>query len=390
MKYILISLILCCTSYCLPTAQKQSLPNDPTPVSLVIIGAGSIGKTVVSQLLESTEQLNQRYTIDLKICGLFKSAEGISNKQGLSLYSIESFLHNNKTNSSSIEINNLMLQGQLHAIQEIDGPVIVVDTTASSDIFDIYTTTLQRHGFIVTANKKIVAGKQKNFNQLMDLGKDRLFFSATVGAGLPILSTLKRRLSTGDHIQEIQGLLSGTLGFIFSQLETGLCFSEAAQLAFEKKYFEPRPQEDLSGKDVARKALILARTIGLSVEFEDIELEPLYLPEMETLSADDFLRALSQLDNAYNTLLAAAKKENKVLRYIAKIINNKLSVKIEAVEAESPLFYLKGPDNIATIKTDVYDENPLSIQGPGAGVKVTASNVFADICEILSLIHSYQ
>jgi homoserine dehydrogenase len=242
---------------------------------------------------------------------------------------------------------------------------------------------LEKGGYAVLSNKKPLTLSIDQFDKLQKSGSQRLFTETVVGAGLPILRMIKDMQDSGDEVVEIQGCFSGTLGFIFSQLDTGRKFSEVVLEAKEKGFSEPDVRDDLSGMDVARKALILARTIGQKRDLEEIQLTGLYPKEMGTLTAETFLQNLHTLDIFYAEKIAKARKNNAVLRFVAHIDAKGCQVGLKEVLSSSEIGSLQGVDNICVIKTKRYFHNPLVIKGPGAGREVTAGGVFADLLEII-------
>ncbi len=238
---------------------------------------------------------------------------------------------------------------------------------------------------MVTANKKPLAVDQESYDALFDLAKKNscsIRYEATVGAGLPVIDSIEKLESSGDEIRSILGCLSGTLGYLMSSMENGMLFSHAVREAYEKGFTEPDPRDDLSGMDVARKALILARRLGWKLNIEDIKLESLFKPEMSSNDADDFIDNLSALDGYFSDRIKEAGKNNCVLRYVARIENGKVSVGVENISLDTPLGSLKGTDNQITITTRRYEKNPLVVTGPGAGAEVTAAGVLNDIVAI--------
>ena len=260
---------------------------------------------------------------------------------------------------------------------------VLVDLT-SEETAPLLQEALE-HGFhVVCANKKPLAGPQIEFDRLMDTAKERglsVRYEATAGAGLPVLDTIAKLQSSGDTIETILGCFSGTLGFLMTSLEDGVAFSEAVKQAWERGYTEPDPRDDLSGKDVARKALILARTLGYRAEPEDIKLEPLFHDDRTYADASAFVASLSALDGDYRERVERARRGGKVLRYVAKIRRRSISVGIEAVPSSSPLAHLRGTANQVAIYSKRYT-NPLVVTGPGAGATVTAAGVLNDIVAI--------
>lgn len=323
-------------------------------LSIVHLGVGNVGREVVTQI---EEQINT-----------------IKNLFGVGISYQKKFTASN----TKEEI--------MDAIKTAPSPFVVIDTTASDQTLPFLKEALTRGGFVVLANKKPLAGSQKDFDTLHKLGNDRLFYECVVGAGLPVIAPLKNLIATGDEIIEIQGCFSGTLGFLFSQLDAGKSFSESVRQAKENGFTEPDPRDDLSGTDVARKALILARLLGKKIELEDIRLESLYPKEMNKLSIENFLRNTQTLDADYKNRLATAAKNKKVLRFVAKVNQKECTVGLEEVEATSDIGNLNGPDNIVVIKTKRYFNNPLVVKGPGAGREVTAAGVFADVLSVVKII----
>ena len=244
---------------------------------------------------------------------------------------------------------------------------ILVDLT--SDETSALLTEAMQHGFnIVLANKKPLAGPQASFDRLIGTARERglsFRYEATAGAGLPVLDTIAKLQQAGDKIETIVGCFSGTLGYILTELEKGVAFSDAMRKAQALGYTEPDPRDDLSGMDVARKALILARTLGHRAEMADIRLQPL-----------DFS------DDEFRERIARARRERRVLRYVAKIRSRSISVGLEALPESSPAANLRGTDNQVAIYSKRYSANPLVVTGPGAGATVTAAGVLNDIVAI--------
>jgi aspartokinase/homoserine dehydrogenase 1 len=271
-----------------------------------------------------------------------------------------------------------------HVWSDRSQATILVDNTATES-FDILFDTVKQGGHIVTANKKPLAVDQLRYDALFELAKENncsIRYEATVGAGLPVIDSIEKLESSGDEIRSILGCLSGTIGYLMSSMEKGMLFSDAVREAYEKGFTEPDPREDLSGMDVARKALILARRLGWKLNIEDIKLESLYRPDMSSSDTDDFIENLSALDGYFDSRIKEANKNNCVLRYVARIENGKVSVGVENIPIDTPLGSLKGTDNQITITTRRYESNPLVVTGPGAGAEVTAAGVLNDIVAI--------
>jgi len=316
-------------------------------LNILHLGIGNVGREVIRQITQQKKAVRDSLGVSLDYQGEFTSK------------------------NTPEEINN--------AIQNAPLPFVLIDTTASEKTLPFLKLALKRGGFVVLANKKPLSGKQKDFDDLHKLGGKRLLYECTVGAGLPVIQTLKNLIITGDEILEIQGCFSGTLGFLFSQIDEGMSFSQTVLEAKEKGFTEPDPRDDLSGMDVARKALILARILGRKVELDDIQLESLYPEKLQKLNVEDFLKQLNTLDASYKEKQEKAQQENKVLRFVAQVTPEACTVGLQAVDAASEIGSLRGPDNLIVFKTKRYSQNPLVVKGPGAGIVVTAAGVFADV-----------
>lgn len=272
------------------------------------------------------------------------------------------------------------------ALHDIDLPFILIDTTASDETLPFLIGAIKKGGYVVLSNKKPITGTQQDFDRLMKSAGDRVYFETTVGAGLPVISTLKTLLTTGDTIISIEGCLSGTLGFVCSAMGKGVLYSEAVAQAKEQGFTEPDPRDDLSGMDVARKALILGRMIGLTLELKDIQRTSFYPDRFASCSVEEFLERAREANQEYGDRFAAARKKKSTLRYIASIRPTGISVGLTEVPLSSPMGRIAGPDNLIRFETKRYSEHPLVIQGPGAGIDVTAAGVMGDIVHILQNI----
>ncbi len=226
-------------------------------------------------------------------------------------------------------------------------------------------------------NKKPLSAAWVEFTELTAHGETR--YEATAGAGLPVIATLQGLLDSGDTLARIEAAMSGTLGYLCSELEAGAPLSAAVRAAHRLGYTEPDPRDDLSGADVARKALILARTCGLPWEMSDIQAEPWFPSDLAAVSREEFMARLEELDGPFAERVAAARARGAALRYVATVTPAGASVGLRAVPADHPLASLRGPDNLFSFTTARYAERPLVVRGPGAGQAVTAAGVLADI-----------
>jgi aspartokinase/homoserine dehydrogenase 1 len=239
---------------------------------------------------------------------------------------------------------------------------------------------------LVLANKRPLAGPRPAAEALWADAKQRgrrILHETTVGAGLPVFDTYYKLYESGDRVQRIQGCTSGTLGFLLTEVGQGRPFSEALRAAMVKGYTEPDPREDLSGQDVARKALILGRLLGFRGELQDVEIEPLVPPEFCKLALPAFLERLGELDPWWAQRAEAARTRGRVLRYLATVTRRKVAVSLAAVDASDSFAGLSGTDNQIAFTTRRYDRhNPLVIKGPGAGLAVTAAGVLNDVLKL--------
>jgi homoserine dehydrogenase len=257
---------------------------------------------------------------------------------------------------------------------------ILADLTASPKTAPTLRAALDAGCGVALANKIPLAGPWAEAQFL--LTHHRLRYEVTVGAGLPVIETLHYLRDTGDRVTLIEGCVSGTLGYLCAELERGVPYSQAVAQARALGYTEPDPRDDLSGKDVARKALILARTAGWPLEERDLTVEPLYTAELAGLAVADFMTATSTLDANYAARVAAAQAEGKVLRYVARVTPEGGTVGLTAVDRDGALGALRGPANYIALHTARYDPLPLAISGPGAGREVTAAGVLGDIIKL--------
>ncbi|NWJ46307.1 MAG: homoserine dehydrogenase [Chloroflexi bacterium] len=262
--------------------------------------------------------------------------------------------------------------------------LVVVDTSGASDsaMTPVLTSALRQGHCAVLANKRPLCGPIEDFRQMASasgLGMARLRYETTAGAALPVVSTLRMLLDSFDQINEISGCFSGTLGYLATELENGRKYSEIVADAKAQGYTEPDPRDDLGGVDVARKALILARSLGMGIELSEVTVEALYPDSLSSLSVPEFMARLPEVDEYYAGLAAKAAEKGETLRYIAIVSGKGLTVGLQSVPKDSQIGRLRGTDNIVVFKTRRYDPNPMVIQGRGAGPEVTASGVLADI-----------
>ena len=270
---------------------------------------------------------------------------------------------------------------------KITAPVIFVDATGSEEVARHYADLFAAGIHIVTPSKLANTQEQAFYDQLQETAVQHhatFRYDTTVGAGLPVISTIRDLQQSGDTITEISGVVSGTMTYLFDRLEKGMPFSEAIVEAREKGYAEPDPRDDLSGEDVARKFLTLAREIGWNIERHELQVQSLIPEELAFVDADTFLNRLPEFDAYWIQKLEQAKKNGTTLRYVGRLSNGKITVEVEEVSQKSPVGQLHGTDNLVRIHTRRYARSPIIIQGPGAGREVTAAGVLTDILKVAS------
>ncbi|MDO5616168.1 MAG: homoserine dehydrogenase, partial [Cruoricaptor ignavus] len=355
----------------------------PKTVHLVLVGHGNVGGTLIEQILDSVHDILNRKRVELKIVAIANSKKMALNKAGFGSD------WRQKINYSQTETNfaKLIDFAKEHSLENL----IVVDNTASKDFVTQYGLFVD-NGFDVVSSNKICntlpITDYKNFRNLLDKNKKKYFYETNVGAGLPLIDTIKLLHLSGENITRIKGVFSGSLSYIFNNFSVrDEKFSTIIGEAMEKGFTEPDPREDLSGNDVARKLLILARELDLINEFSDINIQNLIPADLSEISKDEFISRLTDLDAEYQEI-KNNQEPNHVLRYVGDLHGNLnsekgiLDVKLVSVPANSALGQLKGSDSIFEIYTESYGENPIVIMGAGAGAKVTARGVFGDILRI--------
>ena len=345
-------------------------------VNIFLVGTGLIGGTLLSQIDNQISYLSKEFGLDFKIIGLANSRKMLIDNNGIDVKGWQDKL-NVKGLATDLEnfINNMRTLNLSNSI--------FIDCTASKIVVEKYPDILCSNISIVTPNK-IANSIGYDFYQKLKLlalkHNVKFLYETNVGAGLPIIGTLKDLVSSGDEIQKIEGILSGTLSYIFNTFSKDNPFSEVVKLAKEKGYTEPDPREDLSGMDVARKLLILAREAGLTLELKDIKIEKILPAEVEKAkSVNDFFIKLKKHDRDFECMREKAAAKGNLFRYIASLENSKAKISMQEVNTDHPFYFLSGIDNVIAFTTKYNQERPVVVKGPGAGAEVTASGVFADI-----------
>ncbi|CAL5375273.1 unnamed protein product [Camellia sinensis] len=357
-----------------------------TTMAVGIIGPGLIGGTLLDQFRDQAAVLKEKFNMDLRVLGITGSKRMLLNDMGIDLTTWRE-LEKEKGELADLEKFVQNVHGN-HFIPN----TVLVDCTADSSIPSHYYDWLRRGIHVITPNKRANSGPLDQYLRLRDLQRQsytHYFYEATVGAGLPIISTLRGLLETGDKILRIEGIFSGTLSYIFNNFISTRAFSEVVAEAKEAGYTEPDPRDDLSGTDVARKVIILARESGLKLELSDIPIQSLVPEPLRGIaSAEEFLQQLPQHDQDMAEKRQDAEDAKEVLRYVGlvDVVNQKGIVELGRYKKDHPFAQLSGSDNIIAFTTERYKHQPLIVRGPGAGAQVTAGGIFSDILRLASYL----
>ena len=343
---------------------------DTKEIDMFIVGPGLIGGELIEQIRKS-KYLNNGINI-----------KGIANSRKMVLGDLPIDDWRNALDQSDIKTN---MNEFIKYMKQNYGNNVFVDCTASKEIIEHYEEIFKNGFSVVTPNKIANSGPYEFYKKLKNLSKNgqKFLYETNAGAGLPVIVLVRDIVETGDEIIKIEGVLSGTLSYIFNSFKDKK-FSEVVSEAKEKGYTEPDPRNDLNGMDVARKILILAREAGIKMELDDVEVENL-VPEncRDAGSVEEFFRLLETADSYFEEKRKNAENNGRVLRYIATFENGKAKVSLQEAGPDSPFYHLDGADNMVSFTTTRYKDRPLVVRGPGAGAKVTAAGVFADILKVI-------
>ena len=356
---------------------------SPHTISIGLIGPGLVGSALLDQLASQAERLSRRARLDLRVRGITTSARMLLGEPRVALSDWRTQLR------SGAPADLRRFEEHVHA--ERLPHAVVIDCSASAGIAAHYPRWLGAGIHIVTPNKKANSADWALYERVHDarrLGGAHYLYEATVGAGLPIIQTLRDLRETGDEIRCIEGILSGTLSYLFNVWDGTRPFSAVVRDAKASGYTEPDPRDDLSGMDVARKLIILGREMGLRLELADVQLESLIPPPLASCSADEFLDRLPELDAAMLERYKTAQSSGRVLRYVGTLdaATGRATVGLVALERSHPFANINLTDNVVRFVTKRYDQNPLVVQGPGAGPAVTAAGVFADLLRVCAYL----
>jgi len=352
-------------------------------ISIGIVGAGNVGTVLLRQLDRELKRLKDTFDIDLRVRAIATSRRMHLSDSAIDLGSWRESLD---TQGEALDLGKLAM----HVHTEHLPHAVLIDCTASDDVARLYGTWLERGIHVITPNKRANTGSLEYYRRLRAANRSvgaHYLYETTVGAALPIVQTLHDLVQTGDDIVEIEGILSGTLSYLFNRFDGTTPFSSLVREARELGYTEPDPRDDLSGMDVARKVTILAREMGVPLELSNVSVRSLVPDVLRSGSVDEFLSSLPNHDAEMETLRAEAAARGEVLRFVGRVgSTGDASVALRSYPVSHPFARIQLTDNIVLFRTARYADNPLVVQGPGAGREVTAAGVFADLLRLAAYL----
>ncbi|WP_289860028.1 bifunctional aspartate kinase/homoserine dehydrogenase I [uncultured Muribaculum sp.] len=352
--------------------------SDTQVLNLFVVGVGNVGSNLLSQIHAQQENLLENKALRLRLVGIANSHTCVFDREGLDTENYQARLAESDIEATPENIRNGVIGMNIFNS-------VFVDCTASQEIAALYADLLSHNINVVAANKIAASSDYESYIELKRIAnkKDvKFLFETNVGAGLPIINTINNLINSGDKILKIEAVLSGTLNYIFNILSSDIPMSKAIMKAKEAGYSEPDPRVDLSGKDVIRKIVILAREAGYRVEQSDV-VANLFIPaKYFEGSLDDFFATIGELDEEFEAYRAKAEKEGHHFRFVATLDNGAVSVGLQRVDSVHPFYHLEGSNNVILLTTERYNEYPMAIKGYGAGAEVTAAGVFSDIIGI--------
>lgn len=350
--------------------------SDTKRIHVFMVGVGLIGSTLLKQMAEQNDTLKAHNGLEIRICGLANTKKMVFSDVGIDINTWKASLEASNQASDPALFVDTMIKMNL-------SNTIFIDNTADASIPSFYEKIFKASISIATPNKVAASSSYENYLMLKQVAKKnnvQFLFETNVGAGLPVISTLKNLIQSGDRIIKIEAVLSGSVSYIFNKFDGSQPFSELVLEAKQLGYTEPDPREDLSGADVMRKITILARESGYKINTEDVISKPILSQKsLDAPSVDEFMVVLKEEDLRFDQWLREAQNEAQVLRFVAKIEAGEITCGIEKVGIESPFYHLGGSDNMIVFTTQRYRVRPLVVRGPGAGAEVTAAGIFAEI-----------
>jgi aspartokinase/homoserine dehydrogenase 1 len=348
-------------------------------LSLGLVGPGNVGSTLLAQMAAQVKHLHDDFNLDFRLRAIATSSRMLLDERSIDMNNWQAAL---EEQGEDLDWDRFTA----HVNAEHLPHAAIIDCTASNAVSDRYTDWFSKGIHVVTANKKAQSGPLQYYDELLSSRRStrsHFLYETSVGAGLPVIQTLRDLKETGDEIDAIEGIFSGTLAYLFNVFDGSTPFSAIVREARDNGYTEPDPREDLSGMDVARKLIILARELGLRLELDDIEVESLVPASLENKSIDEFLDELTAYDADMLKRYQTASSNGQVLRYVGSLDKNgKATVRLESLPAEHSFAHINLTDNIVRFVSGRYSDNPLVVQGPGAGPAVTAAGVFADLLRL--------
>jgi aspartokinase/homoserine dehydrogenase 1 len=358
---------------------------SPNTLSIGLIGPGTVGRVLLAQLATQVDRLRS-LNLDLRVRGIAGSKRMLLAEAAIDL---DHWAEQLATSGEPLDLERFANHCQADYIPH----TVIIDCTASADVAAQYRAWLSRGIHVVTPNKKANSGPFPYYHALQEARRaagTHYLYEATVGAGLPVIQTLRDLRETGDDITRIEGIFSGTLAYLFNVFDGRESFSSIVRAAKLKGYTEPDPRDDLSGMDVARKLIILGREMGLTLELSDVSVTGLVPKVLEQVGVEEFMERLSEFDVDMSAMLDAARKKQQVLRYVGRIESNgKATVGLTHLDAKHAFANIALTDNVVRFATRRYCDNPLIVQGPGAGPEVTAGGVFSDLLRLSAYLGAH-
>ncbi|RRD57775.1 bifunctional aspartate kinase/homoserine dehydrogenase I [Tannerella forsythia] len=350
-------------------------------LNLFLVGIGTVGSRLLEQIQQQQPKLMKQNRLKINVVGIANSKRMLLNRDGLDLKTCIKELKTKGTPSSPEALYDEIIRMNIFNS-------VFVDCTSSEKITAIYEKLLDNNVSVVAANKIAASSQQQNYQLLKETARKRsvkYLFETNVGAGLPIINTMNNLINSGDHILRLEAVVSGTLNFIFNTVSEKVSLSQAIRMAVDAGYAEPDPRIDVSGKDVIRKLVILAREAGYQIEQKDVKIKP-FIPEQYFDSTlDNFWKQIPELDASFEEKRKKIAAANKRLRFVASMKEGSCEVGLNEVDSHHPFYELEGSNNIIMISTERYHDYPMIIKGYGAGAAVTAAGVFADIISIANI-----